>query len=265
MGISGTPIFADNAFETQFGKRTTSQLFDICLHKYLIIDAINDGNVLPFKVAYIGEYKDKNGNQIDFEVNGIDIEELLTNKKRLSVIKDFVVANHATFTYAKQYTSIFACASIETLCKYYELFRDDTERQNRNISIAAVFSTGAHDASTNSHGNLIHHADKLEEYVQDYNNRFGTTFSTNDQNGFDIYNRHISQQVKAGKIDILLVVNMYLTGFDSQLLNTLYVDKNLKHHGLIQAFSRTNRLHSQKKQHGNIYASATSRRKWMKP
>ena len=256
FGFTGTPIFAENSSANEHGKRTTADLFDKCLHKYLIVDAIEDRNVLPFKIDYVGKYEDKTNSNtfVDMEVQGIDIAELMNSDDRMEKIKRYVIDRHGIYSRTREYTSIFACSSIDNLCKYYEMFRADEQRQKMGFKIAAVFSFGANDEfkDDDGSGNARQNSERLDEYVKDYNKTFGTSFKLREQFGFDRYNRDVSKRVKSGNIDILFVVNMYLTGFDSKKLNTLYVDKNLRHHGLIQAFSRTNRVQTNRKPYGNI-------------
>jgi len=256
FGFTGTPIFAENSSTNEHGKRTTTDLFDTCLHKYLIVDAIEDRNVLPFKIDYVGKYEDKTNSNtfVDMEVQGIDIAELMNSDERMEKIKQYVIDRHGIYTRMTEYTSVFACSSIDNLCKYYEMFRADQQRQKMGLKIAAVFSFGANDEfkDDDGGGNARQNSERLDEYVKDYNKTFGTSFKLREQFGFDRYNRDVSKRVKSGNIDILFVVNMYLTGFDSKKLNTLYVDKNLRHHGLIQAFSRTNRVQTNRKPYGNI-------------
>ena len=256
FGFTGTPIFAENSSSNEHGKRTTADLFEKCLHKYLIVDAIEDRNVLPFKIDYVGKYQDKTNSNtfVDMEVQGIDIAELMNSDERMEKIKQYVIDRHGIYTRMTEYTSVFACSSIDNLCKYYEMFRADEQRQKMGLKIAAVFSFGANDEfkDDDGSGNARQNSERLDEYVKDYNKTFGTSFKLREQFGFDRYNRDVSKRVKSGNIDILFVVNMYLTGFDSKKLNTLYVDKNLRHHGLIQAFSRTNRVQTNRKPFGNI-------------
>ena len=256
FGFTGTPIFAENSSANEHGKRTTTDLFDTCLHKYLIVDAIEDRNVLPFKIDYVGKYEDKTNSNtfVEMEVQGIDIAELMNSDERMDKIKQYVIDRHGIYSRTREYTSIFACSSIDNLCKYYEMFRADEQRQKMGFKIAAVFSFGANDEfkDDDGSGNARQNSERLDEYVKDYNKTFGTSFKLREQFGFDRYNRDVSKRVKSGNIDILFVVNMYLTGFDSKKLNTLYVDKNLRHHGLIQAFSRTNRVQTNRKPYGNI-------------
>jgi type I restriction enzyme R subunit len=263
IGFTGTPIFAQNAVGNKMGKRTTVELFDKCLHKYVITDAIKDDNVLKFSIEYVGRYKEKSGsaNNVDIEVENIDIKELLESGDRLNKITDYILANHARKTHSGEFTAMFAVSGIPTLTKYYELFK----AKEHNLKIATIFSYSANEDDKDADGiyesdgaNVDeahinqHSRDKLESYIQDYNQTFNTKFTTKDSQSYYNYYNDISKRVKNREIDILLVVNMFLTGFDSKMLNTLYVDKNLKHHGLIQAFSRTNRIVNEKKSQGNI-------------
>ena len=265
FGFTGTPIFVENAFYKDSIKHTTKELFEECLHKYVITDAIRDENVLKFAVEYIGKYKEKEGSQTyaDIEVEGIDIKELLESEDRLSKITDYILNLHNRKTHGKEFTALFCVSSIDTLIKYYELFKT----RKHNLKIATVFSYGVNEEDKNATGIYeedltlaaedatnynSHTREKLDEYIQDYNQMYGTKFSTKDSQSFYNYFNDISKKVKNKQIDILLVVNMFLTGFDSPSLNTLYVDKNLKYHGLLQAFSRTNRILNEQKSQGNI-------------
>ncbi|MCX6051991.1 MAG: type I restriction endonuclease subunit R [Campylobacterales bacterium] len=266
IGFTGTPIFVENATGNKLGKRTTTELFGDALHKYVITDAIGDDNVLKFSVEYVGRYKEKEGSatNIDIDVEEIDTKELLESPQRLEKITDYIIANHPRKTHNKEFTAMMCVSGIETLTKYYELFKS----KNHNLKIATIFSYSANEKDKDANGvyeldeadgaNVDeahinqHSRDKLESYISDYNAMFGTKFSTKDSQSFYNYYNDISKKVKNREIDILLVVNMFLTGFDSPSLNTLYVDKNLKYHGLVQAFSRTNRIINEKKSQGNI-------------
>lgn len=266
FGFTGTPIFADNAANNQFGVRTTKDLFDEQLHSYVITDAIRDENVLKFSVEYVGRYREKESkNNIDIDVEEIDIKELLESEERLEKITDYVIANHARKTHSRQFTGMMCVSSVEAVMRYYDLFKKKKEAGEHNLRIATIFSYTANEEDKDADGlvdeplNLsedaevnVHTRDKLEAYIQDYNKEFGTSFSTKDSKSFYNYYNDIAKKVKERKIDILLVVNMFLTGFDSPSLNTMYVDKNLRHHGLIQAFSRTNRILNEQKSQGNI-------------
>lgn len=256
FGFTGTPIFADNAIKY----RTTKDLFDDCLHKYTIKEAIDDENVLGFSVEYYSTFnlKDKEGNDLspdEMIENGIDTKEVFSNRKRLEKIVDFILEHHNSKTSNREYQSIFAISDINTLIEYYKIFKE----KGTNLKIASIFTYEANSDLANDEGTFEvegneckHPREYLDEMVADYNKMFGDNFNLNQENGFNSYFVDISKKIKERKIDILLVVNMFLTGFDSKYLNTLYVDKNLKYHGLIQAYSRTNRILNVNKQHGNI-------------
>ena len=266
FGFTGTPIFAENAVKNQLGKRTTKELFGDCLHKYVITDAIRDTNVLKFAVEYVGKYTQKNTSSLNFsdvEVEGIDKKEIYNSPERLDKITDYIIANHNSKTHRKEFTAMFAVSSVDTLTKYYDLFK----KKDHNLKIATIFSYSVNeenddgDRPTTFDDDMFaisnkpefkYSRDKLEEYLVDYKEMFGVEYTTKDSQSYYNYYRDIAKRVKNKEIDILIVVNMFLTGFDSKPLNTLYVDKNLKHHGLIQAFSRTNRILNKNKSHGNI-------------
>jgi type I restriction enzyme R subunit len=272
FGFTGTPIFVENAVKNESGKRTTTELFGECLHKYVITDAIKDENVLKFSVEYVGRYKEKEGskNNVDIEVEDIDTQELMESSIRLEKITDYIIANHGRKTYNKDFTSMFCVSSIETLKKYYELFHTKKEQGQHNLRIATIFSyaTNEDDKEANGfipeelsimeeppkvlYGLQAHSRDKLEQYIGHYNKMYGSAYSTKDSQSFYNYYNDISRRVKNREVDLLLVVNMFLTGFDSPTLNTMFVDKNLKYHGLIQAYSRTNRILNEQKSQGNI-------------
>lgn len=266
FGFTGTPIFAENAVKNDLGKRTTFELFGDCLHKYVITDAIRDENVLRFSIEYVGKYKQRSTSSVNFrdiEVEAIDEKELYDNEERLGKITDYILDYHNIKTHNRQFTAMFAVSSVDTLTKYYELFKS----REHKLKIATIFSYGANEEDDSADGITTfdydvveepaevygkHNREKLEGYIRDYNKMFGTNFSTKDSQSYYNYYNDIAKRVKNKEIDILIVVNMFLTGFDSKPLNTLYVDKNLKHHGLIQAFSRTNRILNKNKSHGNI-------------
>jgi len=265
IGFTGTPIFPQNAVGNRMGRRTTAELFDDCLHKYVITDAIKDDNVLKFSIEYYSTFKQSNKNGADVEVEGIDTDEVYNSDDNIRGITDFILANHARKTHSGEFTAMFAVSGIPTLTKYYELFKSKREAGEHKLKIATIFSYSANEDDQNADGvyesdgaNIDdahinqHSRDKLESYIQDYNQTFNTKFTTKDSQSYYNYYNDISKRVKNREIDILLVVNMFLTGFDAKMLNTLYVDKNLKHHGLIQAFSRTNRIVNEKKSQGNI-------------
>jgi type I restriction enzyme R subunit len=293
FGFTGTPILAENAVQLQGipsaqGKRTTKDLFEDCLHKYVITDAIKDENVLKFSVEYVGRYKWKEvagsvptGSSIDIDVEDIDTKELMEDATRLEKITDYIIAHHSQKTKNRTFTAMFCVGNIATLIKYVDLFKRKKAEGLHNLNIATIFSYGVNEADKDADGinefddridNIdqldfntvaepigeystnLHSREKLDEYIADYNQLFGDKFSTKDSQGFYNYYNDVSKKVKERKIDILIVVNMFLTGFDSPSLNTLYVDKNLQYHGLIQAYSRTNRILNEQKSQGNIVA-----------
>jgi len=282
FGFTGTPIFADNAAKNEHGKRTTKDLFEDCLHKYVITDAIKDENVLKFSVEYVGRYKWRDerpfASNIDIEVEDIDTKELMEDGVRLEKITDYIIAHHSRKTHNRDFTAMFCINNVATLIKYVDLFKRKKEEGLHNLNIATIFSYGVNEDDADANGILnadqdfdqvdlemaaeppagykinLHSREKLEEFIGDYNKLFGDNFTTRDSQSFYNYFNDVSKKVKERKIDILLVVNMFLTGFDSPTLNTMYVDKNLRYHGLIQAYSRTNRILNEQKSQGNIVA-----------
>jgi type I restriction enzyme R subunit len=193
----------------------------------------------------------------------------MESPKRLEKISDYILANHNRKTHNRDFTAMFCVNSVETLIKYYDILRRKKEEGKHSLRIATIFSyaTNEDDADANGflpeelsvveepaalYGLNKHSREKLDEFIVDYNKMFETKFSTKDSESFYNYYNDISKKVKERKVDILLVVNMFLTGFDSPTLNTLYVDKNLRYHGLIQAYSRTNRILNEQKSQGNI-------------
>ncbi len=261
FGFTGTPIFADNSSANAHGTRTTKDLFRECLHKYVITDAIRDENVLKFSVEYIRTVKQKDDIQ-EIQIEEIDKAEVMEADERLDAVTEYILANHTRKTHAREYTAIFCVSNIQTLIKYYELFREKKEAGEHHLKVATIFSYQINEDDKDADGNIEtdvtdvtngpvnqHSRDKLEGFIRDYNETYNTNFSTEKFYG---YYKDIGKKVKARQIDILLVVNMFLTGFDSKWLNTIYVDKNLKYHGLVQAYSRTNRILGQKKSQGNV-------------
>ena len=247
FGFTGTPRFPDN--KSQDG-RTTADIFEKCLHKYLLKDAINDGNVLGFSVDY---YKtiDANLDNIDYvEVEGINTEEAYMADERIENITEGILTMHPLKTNDMTYTAIFATASIPQLIKYYDFFK----KKKTNLKVVAIFTYGPND---DYEGKDELSCQSLERIIKDYNKMFATNYSINT---FDGYFKDVSKRVKNAEIDILIVVNMFLTGFDSKKLNTLYVDKSLKYHDLIQAFSRTNRVEKTTKTQGNIVSFRTTKK-----
>lgn len=267
FGFTGTPIFEENAGSNEFGKRTTTMLFDKCLHKYVITDAIRDENVLKFSVEYISTFKMRD-DVVDINVEDIDETEVMNSPARLEGIVDYIIGNHDRKTHSRKFTSIFCVASVSVLVEYYKIFKKKQDQGDHNLKIATIFSYQSNEDDKDTLGNFgdefsvaaepeteyvtQHSRDYLEDFIGDYNKTFGTNFTTKDNQSYYNYYNDIARKVKERQIDVLLVVNMFLTGFDSRLLNTLYVDKNLKFHGLIQAYSRTNRIFGELKSQGNI-------------
>ena len=271
FGFTGTPIFPKNSngsSKTLF--KTTEQTFGDKLHTYTIVNAINDGNVLPFRIDYINTIKEKENIQ-DKKVNAIDIEKAMSDPNRIREIVSYVVDHFEQKTIRNKhyelkdqrlsgFNSIFAVSSIPVAKKYYLEFKKQLEEKNKNLTIATIFSYSANeeentdnldDESFDTENLDLSSREFLEEAISDYNKKFGTNFDTS-ADGFQLYYEDLSKRTKNKEIDILIVVNMFLTGFDATTLNTLWVDKNLRMHGLIQAFSRTNRILNSIKTFGNI-------------
>lgn len=267
FGFTGTPIFAENASSKAGKKQTTKDLFHQKLHSYVITDAIKDENVLRFAVEYVGKYTRKGDSptNIDIEVEAINTREVLESPQRLEKVSDYIIAHHATKTRSGEFTGMFCVGSTDVLVAYYELFARKKAEGKHKLKIATIFSYAANEEDSDASGILDeggenvegdigspHKREKLDGFIADYNAMFGTAFSTKDSKSFYGYYKDIAKRVKRKEVDILLVVNMFLTGFDSKPLNTLYVDKNLRQHGLIQAYSRTNRILGATKSQGNI-------------
>ncbi|NPE29026.1 type I restriction endonuclease subunit R [Methanococcoides sp. SA1] len=279
FGFTGTPIFEKNALTKDSVKKTTAMLFSKCLHKYVITDAIKDENVLKFSIEYIQTFKKKD-HILDIEVEAIDEPEVMNAPERLDKITEYIIANHCRKTHNKEYTSIFCVSSIDSLIEYYNLLHQKKEQGKHNLKVATIFSYQANEEDRDAIGALEdeefltaaeskqnyggsyamldvsvetkHSREYLDEFISHYNKEFGTNYTTKDSQSFYNYYNDIARRVKNKQVDVLLVVNMFLTGFDSKSLNTIYVDKNLKYHGLIQAFSRTNRILDEKKSQGNV-------------
>jgi type I restriction enzyme R subunit len=290
FGFTGTPIFAANA--SSGGNpllRTTEQAFGEKLHTYTIVDAINDGNVLPFRIDFINTIKMPDYVN-DKKVYSIDREKALADPQRISEIVSYVLEHfdqktkrNSYYTFSAKweevdkqnpkkilekretrrvagFNSIFAAASIPMAIRYYNEFKKQITEKNRNLTIATIFSFSANEEEPDgllpeedfNMENLDQSSrDFLEAAIRDYNSTFSTNYDTSSDK-FQNYYKDLSLRVKNREIDILIVVNMFLTGFDATTLNTLWVDKNLRQHGLIQAFSRTNRILNSVKTYGNI-------------
>ena len=293
FGFTGTPIFAKNA--QSGGKpnlRTTQQAFGDKLHTYTIVDAINDGNVLPFRIDYINTVKKKEGGK-DKQVEAINTDSALLAPERISEVVTYILdhfdhktkRNTGFYTFSKLtnisavaknqdtkeekqkvklngFNSIFAVSSIEAAKLYYmEFKRQMAENPEKALKIATIFSYGQNEddpdgfiddeESDNTDGLDLTSREFLENAIKDYNEMFNTAYDTSSDK-FPNYYKDLSLRMKNREVDLLIVVNMFLTGFDATTLNTLWVDKNLKQHGLIQAFSRTNRILNSVKTFGNI-------------
>lgn len=272
FGFTGTPIFSVNAKNGgNPNLRTTKQAFGDKLHTYTIVDTINDGNVLPFRIDYINTVKQKD-EENDKKVTAIDTEEALASPERISEVVNYILEHFDQKTMRNSYyslkgkrvngfNSMFAVSSIPVCKKYYLEFKKQIAQKHRDLTIATIFSFAPNeedsadgileDESFDTEGLDQSSCDFLEMAIDDYNRIFKTNFDTSSK-GFQDYYKDLSDKVKKREVDLLIVVNMFLTGFDATTLNTLWVDKNLKMHGLIQAFSRTNRILNSVKTFGNI-------------
>lgn len=246
FGFTGTPRFKENP--SQDG-RSTADIFEKCLHTYLIKDAIKDENVLGFSVDYM-KFVEWNGQtEEDLMVEGIDTDEVFMSDDRVRLIAQDIIDHHNTKTHNKKYNALFTVSSIPLLIKYYDMFKS----LNHDLKIGAIFTYGANEDLDK---NPEHSREALERIIVDYNKMYKSNFSSHT---FDSYFRDICKKIKNTEIDIVIVVNMLLTGFDAKRLNTLYVDKPLKYHDLIQAFSRTNRVETDTKPFGNIVCYRTTK------
>ena len=297
FGFTGTPIFADNAGSGKnVNLRTTPQAFGDKLHTYTIVDAINDGNVLPFRIDYITTIKDKTG-RADKQVSAIETEKELQAPERITEIVKYilehfhqktkrdresfdfsVLTNVQEVASAKKrdevvekkqsrkmrgFNSIFAVSSIDAAKLFYTEFQRQMKDlpEAAKLRVATIYSYGVNEAenddfvedenSENTDGLDKSSREFLDKAIDDYNGMFGTSYDTSSDK-FQNYYKDLSLRMKNREIDILIVVNMFLTGFDATTLNTLWVDKNLKYHGLLQAFSRTNRILNSVKTFGNV-------------
>ena len=287
FGFTGTPIFPENARTIKGIAETTEQVFGDKLHTYTIVNAIADKNVLPFRYEYVGRVDIKDNIQ-DEKVYSIDEEKVFDNKLRISLITDYIIKHFSAKTKTSEsyvystldnvvdvakkqntqeikskkningFNSIFAVANIKMAKEYYEEFKLQQKQLNTNLKIALIYSYGVNgedgviDENSETTEALSTDDRKfLDDAIKDYNKMFGTSYDTSSER-FQNYYRDVSLRMKNREIDILIVANMFLTGFDAKTLNTLWVDKNLKWHGLIQAFSRTNRILNSVKTYGNI-------------
>ena len=296
FGFTGTPIFAQNAGTGgDMRLKTTQQAFGDKLHTYTIVDAINDENVLPFRIDYINTIKEKDG-ILDKQISAIDREKAMASPERISQVVKYIlehfdqktkrssfytfrvlddihkiasarngaeVTEHKTEQKVGGFNAMFAVASIPMAKAYYTEFKKQQENlpEAQRLKVATIYSYGANEEEIDgilaeenpeSTTNLDQQSrDFLEGAIQDYNKMFSTNYDTSSDK-FQNYYKDLSLRMKNRQVDILIVVNMFLTGFDATTLNTLFVDKNLKQHGLIQAFSRTNRILNSVKTFGNI-------------
>ena len=273
FGFTGTPIFAVNS--SSGGRpdlRTTEQAFGDKLHTYTIVDAIADKNVLPFKVDYVSTVREAEDIE-DKKVSDIDREAVLAAPERLTNIVRYIREHFDQKTKRNSFykikdrrlagfNSIFAVSSIDVAKKYYAEFKKQLSEvpSDKRLKVATIYSFGVNDEdadgmidenSEDTSGLDVSSRDFLEKAIVDYNEMFGTSYDTSDDK-FQNYYKDVSQRVKDREIDLLIVVNMFLTGFDATTLNTLWVDKNLRLHGLLQAFSRTNRILNSVKTFGNV-------------
>ena len=262
FGFTGTPILAENAD----GEKTTASLFGKCLHKYVITDAIRDENVLKFSVEYIQTFKQKE-HIIDLKVEQINETEVFEAPERKEAIVDYIIQYHDQKTQNRKFCAMMCVQDIDSVIQYYEIFKRKKQEGQHDLKIATIFSFAQNEEEMEdavyshlgrvaepqaAYGYKPHRRELLETYVQDFNELFGEKQNVKDTEGFYNYYNAVAKKSKQNETDILLVANMFLTGFDSKYLNTLYVDKNLKYHGLIQAFSRTNRILDKNKTQGNI-------------
>lgn len=287
FGFTGTPIFPENARTIKGISETTEQVFGERLHTYTIVNAIADKNVLPFRYEYVGRV-DIRDDVKDEKVYNIDEEKLFDNKIRINLITNYIIEHFSTKTKTNEsyvystldnvvdvakkqsteeiktkkningFNSIFAVSSIKMAKEYYTEFKKVQDLNNSNLKVAIIYSYGVNnedgviDENSESTENLsIDDRTFLDNAIKDYNQMFGTSYDTSSEK-FQNYYKDVSLRMKNREIDILIVANMFLTGFDAKTLNTLWVDKNLKWHGLIQAFSRTNRILNSVKTYGNI-------------
>ena len=272
FGFTGTPIFAQNAGSSGNPHlRTTEQAFGDKLHTYTIVDAINDRNVLPFRIDYLSMMHSKD-DIVDYDVSSIDRERAMMDPRRITEVTKYILEHfdqktkrnsHYTLR-GKRYAgfnSILATSSIQMAKLYYEEFKKQLAEMGRPLTIATIFSFAQNEADPeddvfvdedfDTSGLDVSSREFLESAIQDYNRQFNTQFDTSSDK-FQNYYRNLSLRVKNREVDLLIVVNMFLTGFDATTLNTLWVDKDLKMHGLIQAFSRTTRILNSVKTYGNI-------------
>ena len=265
FGFTGTPIFPQNAL----GAETTASVFGRELHSYVITDAIRDEKVLKFKVDYNDvrpQFKAIEVEQDESRLSAAENKQALLHPDRIREISQYILNNfkqktHRLQTSAKGFNAMFAVSSVDAAKLYYESLKDLQKDSEKTLKVATIFSFAANeeqdaigeiqDESFDVSAMNSSAKEFLSAAIADYNALFRTNFSV-DSNGFQNYYRDLAKQVKAKEIDLLIVVGMFLTGFDAPTLNTLFVDKNLRYHGLMQAYSRTNRIFDATKTFGNI-------------
>lgn len=272
FGFTGTPIFDANVTSAGDPRLlTTDQVFGERLHTYTIVDAIRDKNVLPFRIDYVNTVKMADDIQ-DARVSAIDTERVLLAPARISEIVAYVLEHFDQKTKRAEWYSIkgkrlrgfnalFATASIEAAKRYYAEFKRQQEGlpPDKRLKVGIIYSYGANEEvgdyidEEGFETDLLDQSsrDFLEAAIADYNAMFGTSYDTSSDK-FENYYKDLSQRIRDREIDLVIVVNMFLTGFDATTLNTLFVDKNLRAHGLLQAYSRTNRILNSVKTFGNI-------------
>ncbi len=271
FGFTGTPIFAQNSGSSSKALfKTTPQTFGDKLHVYTIVNAINDGNVLPFRIDFINTIKQKD-TIADQKVRAIDVEKAMNSPRRIQEITTYVLKHfdqktkrNSSYTFNGKsvtgFNSILAVSSIPTAIQYYKEFKNQLSNSSQKINIATIFSYCANEDELDDvfldedfDNDKLDNTSRsfLEAAIKDYNKTFNTNFDTSSDK-FQNYYKDLSLRMKSREIDLLIVINMFLTGFDATTLNTLWVDKDLKQHGLIQAFSRTNRILNSVKTFGNI-------------
>ena len=265
FGFTGTPIFPENAL----GSETTADVFGRELHSYVITDAIRDEKVLKFKVDYNDvrpQFKDIENEQDEQKLSAAENKQALLHPDRIREVSQYVLNTFRQKTHrlqpgAKGFNAMFAASSVDAAKLYYECFKELQEGSENPLKIATIFSFAANEEQS-AIGDIVDESfevtamnssakEFLDKAIGDYNSMFKTTYGV-DSKGFENYYRDIANRVKNQEIDLLIVVGMFLTGFDAPPLNTMYVDKNLRYHGLIQSFSRTNRIYDATKTFGNI-------------
>lgn len=265
FGFTGTPIFPENAL----GAETTASVFGRELHSYVITDAIRDEKVLKFKVDYNDvrpQFKAIESEKDEKKLSAAENKLALLHPDRIREISQYILTHYRQKTHrlhpgAKGFNAMFAVSSVDAAKLYYEAFKELQKGKDKPLKVATIFSFAANEeqdavGDIEDEGFDVSALNKsakefLDSAIADYNGQFKTNFSV-DSNGFQNYYRDLAKQVKAKEIDLLIVVGMFLTGFDAPTLNTLFVDKNLRFHGLMQAYSRTNRIFDATKTFGNI-------------